>query len=764
MSYFAPLQASPDSPFMMLRKFVRVGLQALRSPEYRGRVRQKLSNTWQDSGWHGIGKLAAAFLPARRPASLGKPGLPSHESGAEQYLAAIRFSQAPHPQWHRPRQLPVQALETGADAPKVIAYYLPQFHPIEVNNQNWGAGFTEWTNVTKALPQYQGHYQPHLPAETGFYDLRNPDSMALQVELARQYGVGGFCFHYYWFGGKRVLEMPLNQFVANCQLDLPFCVCWANENWTRRWDGAESEIILQQNYAPEGWKQFIDDLLPLFNDPRYIRVNGKPLLVVYRPGLIPDTQKVLAEWRQLAEAEGLPGLWLVCAQTFGLVDPRPLGFDAAVEFPPHKIHDRIESAPTPALWNTGFEGTVWNYSDAVGEAMTRAKEPYPLYRTAFPSWDNEARRTANSFSFADANPAEFGEWLSSCASYARETLPRDQQFVFVNAWNEWAEGAHIEPDRHFGCAWLEEVQRLHTARKPVPAALNWSATEPRAPAGPRAEGARTAVVVHLFYVDTWPNLEAALLASGLEGDLLVTTTAEQLAAVTAMVKNRFAHAEVFAVENRGRDIRPLFVLLPLLVARGYGAVLKLHSKKTVHREDGNVWRQSMVASLLPAPQALHGMLESLEHYPSLGLIAPKDSALNLQRFIWKNKAWVAKLAAELGERDGWLDHTRPWFAAGSMFWFKPVALAKLLACTSLQQDLFEAEAGQVDGTLAHALERLMGAAALSAGYHLVDAPTAVQLGSKSRSERRKAEKKWQGDWSLAGRRRIVDSPYAAPTE
>lgn len=748
---------------MILRKLVRVCAQLLHSAEYRVRVRKLLSHTWQEARWRGMRKLATAFLPALRPWTFGKTKVQAQALGAEHYLAAIRFNHAPHPQWHRPRQLPVQVLETTANVPKVIAYYLPQFHPVEVNNQNWGSGFTEWTNATKALPQYQTHYQPHLPAETGFYDLRNPDSMALQVELAKQYGVGGFCFHYYWFAGQRVLEMPLNQFLANRELDLPFCVCWANENWTRRWDGADSEVILRQTYALDCWKQFIEELMPLFNDSRYIRVNGMPLLVVYRPALIPDIQKVVTMWRQLAEEAGLPGLWLVCAQTFGLVDPRPMGFDAAVEFPPHKLHDRTEVVSTPPLWNPDFSGKVWKYSDAAGESMTRTKEPYPLYRTAFPSWDNEARRTGDSFSFLDANPAEFGEWLSTCASYVRETLPKEQQFVFVNAWNEWAEGAHIEPDRHFGCAWLEEVQRLNAANRPNPATLPWAVKDNRQP-HPPGSGARIAVVIHLFYLETWPEFESAILASGLDCDVLVTTTADQIDQVSAMVRARLPQAEIFPVENRGRDIRPLFVLLPLLIARGYDAVLKLHSKKSLHREDGNLWRQSLVESLLPAPELLRSMLDGVDCYPSLGLVAPQGNVLNLQRFIWKNKPWVAALATELGERDEWLDRVRPWFPAGSMFWFKPAALAKLLACRSVQEDLFESEAQQTDGTLAHALERLMGAAALSAGYHLVDSDTAVDLGSKVRSQQRAAEKKWQNDWSLAGRRRIVDSPFAAPSE
>ena len=225
--------------------------------------------------------------------------------------------------------------ELGGDDIRAIAFYLPQFHPIPENDRWWGKGFTEWTNVTKARPNFEGHYQPHLPADLGFYDLRLPEVREQQAELAGEYGVHGFCYYHYWFGGRRLLERPFNEALSSGRPDFPFCLCWANENWTRRWDGGNDEILMSQRHSDEDDRNLIRSLFPAFEDRRYIRINGKPLLIVYRAGILPNAERTTVIWREEMKNAGLGEIHLCMAQTWGIFDPGPYGFDSAVEFPPH---------------------------------------------------------------------------------------------------------------------------------------------------------------------------------------------------------------------------------------------------------------------------------------------------------------------------------------------------------------------------------------------------------------------------------------------
>ncbi len=337
---------------------------------------------------------------------------------------------------------------------KAIAFYLPQFHPIHENDVWWGKGFTEWTNVSKAQPQFAGHYQPHLPAELGFYDLRVLDVQKRQIELARQYGIQGFCYYYYWFNGRKLLEHPLEQMLARPELDFPFCICWANESWSRCWDGLESDVLIQQRHSAEDDLAFIQEVTSLFTDSRYIRVGDRPLLVIYRPSLLPDPAATARRWRQYCRDCGVGEIVIAYTQSFDRIDPAAIGFDYAIEFSPNNIDTRIITSDIQPL-NSNYAGTVYDYPNLVEKCRELPQPNYALFRSVCPGWDNEARKPGHGVTYAGATPALYRQWLKNACQYTSQNHPVGEQFVFINAWNEWAEGAHLEPDRRYGYAWLQ---------------------------------------------------------------------------------------------------------------------------------------------------------------------------------------------------------------------------------------------------------------------------------------------------------------------
>jgi lipopolysaccharide biosynthesis protein len=334
--------------------------------------------------------------------------------------------------------------------PRTLAFYLPQFHAIPENNQWWGEGFTEWTNVRKALPQFDGHDHPRVPTELGYYDLSDPEEvMARQARSAKQNGVDAFCFYTYWFDGHRLLESPVD---AHCRSEeaFPFCVSWANESWTRRWDGKESEVLMPQTYAPGFASELFSDFLPYFSHPSYVRVDNKPVFVVHRVDQIPNPHQVAAEWRQLAIAAGLTGIHLVAAETKWGLDPRSFGFDAVAEFPPVGSNTLSSTwrAPLRNLKND-FRGRILSYEKLVDRFTRRPEPAFIRYPGVAPGWDNTARRNTAATVYVGSTPESYRSWLSTARS--RETALRGGTgLVFINAWNEWAEGAYLESDATWG--------------------------------------------------------------------------------------------------------------------------------------------------------------------------------------------------------------------------------------------------------------------------------------------------------------------------
>lgn len=344
---------------------------------------------------------------------------------------------------------------------KLLAFYLPQFHPIPENDLWWGKGFTEWTNVSRAVPQFRGHYQPHLPDELGFYDLRLKEVQYRQIELAKQYGIHGFAFYYYWFAGKRLLELPVDRFLATSDMDFPFCLVWANENWTRRWDGMENDVLMQQVHTPETDIEFIKSVEPFLRDERYIRINGRPILIIYRIGLMPDPAQTAERWREYCVKNRLGDPYLIAAQTFGVEDPRPIGFDAAMQFPPHNQHHgaRFMINSEIKFTNPDFSSYVFSYPKMVEYKESNPEDaPYPLFKGIFPIWDSESRKPGKGTIFTGSTPQLYERWLRTICQWTIKNHPEDARFVFINAWNEWAEGAHLEPDRRYGYAYLQATR------------------------------------------------------------------------------------------------------------------------------------------------------------------------------------------------------------------------------------------------------------------------------------------------------------------
>lgn len=350
---------------------------------------------------------------------------------------------------------------------RLIAFYLPQYHTIPENDEWWGEGFTEWRNVAKAEPQFSGHYQPHIPADLGYYDLRHEQTRIAQADLAKKYGIEGFCYYHYWFNGKRLLERPLEDLLKSGKPDFPFCICWANENWTRRWDGEDQQVLIRQQYSEEDDRRHIQMLMPIFEDKRYMRVNGKPLFLVYRTENIPNPARTAEIWREEARKAGIGELYLCRVESIGKCDPKAINFDAALEFAPDWWNKGPQLKADSELLAQAGDGVkevcdnnfVHSYPALADTMMAKAIPDYKWFRCVTPGWDNWARRTKGANIYINSTPEKYQSWLSRAISNSNGRLLGEERIVFINAWNEWAEGNHLEPDQKFGHAYLEATRQ-----------------------------------------------------------------------------------------------------------------------------------------------------------------------------------------------------------------------------------------------------------------------------------------------------------------
>lgn len=373
---------------------------------------------------------------------------------------------------------------------RVIAFYLPQYHPIPENDEWWGKGFTEWTNVAKARPLFRGHYQPHLPADLGFYDLRMPEVRAAQARLAREAGVEGFCYWHYWFGGgKRLLERPFQEVVASGQPDFPFCLGWANHDWsnktwTRQSALSKERILMEQTYSEEDYVRHFHALLDAFRDKRYLTVDGKPLFMVFEPLLLPDAAKFISIWRELARKNGLAGIHFVGTRSNvsyrdaegkpqfpkldearrlyqGILD---MGFDAVNSRGITRAEVAVKGRMAQFLrrtWNRYFD-VAWidryRYDKIIRQLFVAEDRWEKVYPTLVPNWDRSPRCGRKAAIYTNCTPQHFERAVGMAMDLIREK-PFEHRILFVQSWNEWGEGNHLEPDLKYGHGYLEALAR-----------------------------------------------------------------------------------------------------------------------------------------------------------------------------------------------------------------------------------------------------------------------------------------------------------------
>lgn len=605
---------------------------------------------------------------------------------------------------------------------KIIAHYFPQYHVIPENEKWWGQEFTDWQNVKRAKPLFENQYQPHIPDDyLGYYDLTDTDVQKKQIELAKQYGIYGFCFYTYWFNGKRLLEKPLDNYLENKELDLPFCICWANENWTRTWDGLDQEVLISQEYTPEDDIKFIEHMSKYLKDSRYIKVDNKPLIMVYRPSLFPNPKETTERWRNWCRQNEIGEIYLVYCQSFTNKDPKEFGFDAASEFPPNdgtieenleiinRQKEKVQYEPSRSSWDHFLISSI-NYK----------KKDYTLFRCIMPSWDNTARKGNRGHSITKIEPAKFQHMVENAFDFTLENHKEEERIVFVNSWNEWAEGCHLEPDKKYGYAWLKAIKNTHKLFEPKQELIK-NIKQNISKNNTNIHPNEIAIVYHAFYPEL---LEEAIYYANKVEELnycyfIVTTTSNkinQCKQIASQISNNFKFLFI-ETENKGRDTLPLFKIYDLLLNLNIKIFCKLHSKKSLSEVVGDSWRKDLINSLLNPENVKKTLIELMgdktgitvpEQYAYSVLDKTVNNSLNSNRV----KLMAKILNSEINEHSV--------FPAGSMFWAKTESLLPMYKILDASNDtFFPIENNQVDNTFAHICERLFCVSAQSVGLKVM---------------------------------------------
>ncbi len=595
---------------------------------------------------------------------------------------------------------------------KMLAYYLPQYHSFKENDEWWGKGFTEWNNTRVCRPRFSGHYQPRTPHnDIGYYDLSNIETLRRQAKLARQHGIYGFCFYYYWFSGKRLMEKPVDMLLEHPEIDLPFCLCWANENWTRAWDGQNKHVLIAQDYSADDDERFMVDMKKYIDDKRYIRIGGKPLVVVYNPGQIPDCSQSFGKWREVARKIGIGEILIWTCQTANntaeILHIEDC-IDAEVEFPPHNTWLRDFAITDMNLH--GQSATIMNYQKLVEGWLQifkrgddKGKSKKPIHHTCMMAWDNAARRKKNWFTYHCFSLKSLYDWVTLICAQARRDFNEEERFVFINAWNEWAEGTYLEPDEKYGYANINTVSKALMGI-PFKDDIEFIDNNSSGVDGGRLNK-KIAVQIHMFYTETMDETIKNLNMMPYNFDCFISTDSKDKAdAISAAFneKCRCKNCTVELFENRGRDVAPFIIQMADRIDE-YDYICHIHSKKTATADHGNDWRKYIFRHLFGSSEYLKRLFALFENDFNLGIVFPETFPVLEYQAEWGgNLKGVRELLETLNIYRTYPQD--PIFPVGNMFWAKTEAVRPLFKAGIGLKDFAE-EAGQVNATLAHCIER-----------------------------------------------------------
>lgn len=628
--------------------------------------------------------------------------------------------------------LPIDLRGVSPGAVRILAFFLPQFHRDGVNEQAWGRGFTEWRNVTKAKPLFADHQQPKLPADLGFYNLTCPQAWAEQQELTARYGIEGFVLYHYWFAGVCPLEASVRTLLAHAEIEQNFCLCWANESWTRRWDGGDKEVILRQDYSGESPEALAEYLLPFLNDPRYIREQGRPLYLIYRPDALPDAADFLSRLRVRLRSHGLEiSLGRVLSFRADPQDALADLFDFAVQFPVHGSYGQINPCvaatplrdvcdPLQLSYTTVMHYQAWAKEQArcYQQLLADSVGGIPVFPAVMPDFDNTARRgNRGGTLFVNHRGRAFFDWSQTVLRLLRRLNFVDQKrfvrqpFLFVTSWNEWAEGSMMEPSLQLGHHYLNELYRacVHTdpERQEMIQASHLGFTRKR----------QDALVYHLYYPDLVDEAAATLARCSASFDIYLSVSSLIAAShLRRLIETCSGNLVISEFPNCGYDIYPLFRYLSdpeLNILQHYRWILKLHSKRSHHRGDGAQWAVALQDALCDLD------LDQIE--ATVGLVMPEMSTLSVSDFIGSNRQEISVILKLLGIPSSALMGSH--FSAGSMYLMRAQCFQAFERELPQIVALLSEEGYRIDGSYAHAMERCMQFMAYKAGFHMRSSST-----------------------------------------